>query len=256
MNIHIGWVGGSPPQRVHDAVAEARAICPECNVMLHADEDLVPAPRRSAIASRNLTMRQRSDIQRHAVLEAHGGLWLDVDVRLIRSPLEWAAEWDRYTAVFLIGSHGIVGTDIIYVPAGWCGWETMNRQIDATLAQERQPGILDFAHVMLTAAAAQEPDSFQFVPSGTRFAYGQRQFASDSVVARGFDPAGLTPRPAAPGLGDMIAAGLASIGITKELAQAVASKFGIDDCGCPGRQAAANRLGTYLGLPPGSTAES
>jgi hypothetical protein len=56
---------------------------------------------------------------------------------------------------------------------------------------------------------------------------------------------------AKPGLGDMVAAGLDAIGITKERVQAVASAVGIKDCGCAKRQAALNRLGEKLGLPPG-----
>lgn len=63
-------------------------------------------------------------------------------------------------------------------------------------------------------------------------------------------------RASRPGLGDMIASGLSAVGITKARAQAVANAVGIKDCGCGKRQAAANRLGTYLGLPPGSTAGS
>ena len=54
-----------------------------------------------------------------------------------------------------------------------------------------------------------------------------------------------------PGLGDMVAAGLSAVGITKERAQAVASAVGVNDCGCRKRQAALNRLGEKLGLPPG-----
>lgn len=42
------------------------------------------------------------------------------------------------------------------------------------------------------------------------------------------------------GLGDMVAAGLGAIGITKARAQAVASAFGVSDCGCPQRQQAMN----------------
>jgi hypothetical protein len=53
------------------------------------------------------------------------------------------------------------------------------------------------------------------------------------------------------GLGDMVAAGLDAIGVTKERVQAVASKVGIKDCGCAKRQAVLNRLGEKLGLPPG-----
>lgn len=56
-----------------------------------------------------------------------------------------------------------------------------------------------------------------------------------------------------PGLGDMVASGLAAVGITKERAQAVANAVGVKDCGCAKRQAALNRLGEKLGLPPGQS---
>lgn len=53
------------------------------------------------------------------------------------------------------------------------------------------------------------------------------------------------------GLGDMVAAGLSSIGITKERVEA----FVGGPCGCPERQAAMNAAGAkWLGLPPGTTA--
>jgi len=53
-----------------------------------------------------------------------------------------------------------------------------------------------------------------------------------------------------PGLGDMVAAGLASVGVTKERVSAVVGR----PCRCPERQAALNAAGAkWLGLPPGST---
>ena len=56
-----------------------------------------------------------------------------------------------------------------------------------------------------------------------------------------------------PGLGDMVASGLAAVGITKERAQAVANAVGVKDCGCVKRQSALNKLGEKLGLPPGQS---
>ncbi len=54
-----------------------------------------------------------------------------------------------------------------------------------------------------------------------------------------------------PGLGDMVAAGLASVGVTEERVSAVVG----GPCGCPERQAALNAIGAkWLGMPPGSTA--
>lgn len=54
------------------------------------------------------------------------------------------------------------------------------------------------------------------------------------------------------GLGDMVADGLAAVGITKQRAQAVASAVGISDCGCAGRQQALNNVGHWMGIgtPP------
>lgn len=53
------------------------------------------------------------------------------------------------------------------------------------------------------------------------------------------------------GLGDRVAAGLASVGITKDRVEAIVG----GPCGCDERQAAMNAAGEkWLGLPPGSTA--
>ena len=46
------------------------------------------------------------------------------------------------------------------------------------------------------------------------------------------------------GLGDMVAAGLSAIGITKERVSAVVG----GDCGCAKRQAALNELGRRVGI--------
>jgi hypothetical protein len=50
--------------------------------------------------------------------------------------------------------------------------------------------------------------------------------------------------PPKPGLGDMVAAGLSAIGITKERVSAVVG----GDCGCHKRQEALNELGRKIGI--------
>ena len=50
------------------------------------------------------------------------------------------------------------------------------------------------------------------------------------------------------GLGDMVAAGLSAVGITKERAQAVATAVGVKDCGCKKRQVGLNQLGRKFGI--------
>lgn len=57
------------------------------------------------------------------------------------------------------------------------------------------------------------------------------------------------PRVAKPGLGDMVAAGLSAVGITKERVSELLGR----PCNCPKRQAALNRLGAAFGLPPGQS---
>lgn len=54
------------------------------------------------------------------------------------------------------------------------------------------------------------------------------------------------------GLGDMVADALASVGITKERAKAMANAVGIKDCGCGKRQKTWNEAGWRLGIgtPP------
>lgn len=54
------------------------------------------------------------------------------------------------------------------------------------------------------------------------------------------------------GLGDRVAEFLASVGITKDRAQAVAQAVGLEDCGCAERQQRLNELGYRLGIgePP------
>ena len=49
---------------------------------------------------------------------------------------------------------------------------------------------------------------------------------------------------ARPGLGDMVAAGLSAVGITKERVSALAG----GDCGCQKRQEALNALGRKIGI--------
>lgn len=55
---------------------------------------------------------------------------------------------------------------------------------------------------------------------------------------------------AAPGLGDLVKAGLSAVGITEERVSKAIGR----PCGCGKRAAAMNQFGAkYLGLPPGST---
>lgn len=50
------------------------------------------------------------------------------------------------------------------------------------------------------------------------------------------------------GLGDMVAAGLEAVGVTKGRVQAVARRVGIKDCGCRKRHRRLNEIGRKLGI--------
>lgn len=248
MLVHLGWTGGEPPKAFCDAVERARAASPECEVMSHVGDDAVPERWRNAMDSMGFPPHMRSDIQRHCILKEYGGLWLDADVRILADPAKWAAQMDRYTAIRLMPMNGgLIGTDIIYVPRGWRGWSLIDEHIDGFFASPpKRINVLHFAGWMIEMLAKRSPDDFAILPMRPFFPYGQAAYTPAAVVARGFDP------PAdKPGLGDMVADGLAAIGITKERVQAVASAVGIKDCGCAGRQKALNRLGQAIGLPPG-----
>ena len=54
------------------------------------------------------------------------------------------------------------------------------------------------------------------------------------------------------GLGDLVAAAFASVGITTDRAQAVAELAGFEDCGCAKRQERLNEIGYRVGIgtPP------
>lgn len=246
MIIHLGWIGGAVPDHVHAAVAAARSASPASEVMLHDDERAVPDRWREIMDALNLRPHMRSDVQRHAVLRQYGGLWLDADVRLVRDPAEWAAGWDRYTAVRLHRSPSMIGTDILYSPPAWDGWPLIESEIDRVLAKtvvNRRVGVLALAHRMIDNCQRRRPEAFQILEPGVLFPFAPDAFTAASVVARGFDPPDVRT-----GLGDRVAAALDSVGVTKDRVQAVARRVGIKDCGCKQRQQALNRIGRRLGL--------
>lgn len=250
MLVHLGWVGGEPPPDFTAAVQRTRAASPESEVVSHVGEAEVPQAWRDAMDAMRMPQHMRSDIQRHCILKRYGGLWLDADVRVIVDPAKWASQFDRYTAVRLMPVNaGPIGTDIIYVPAGWGGWHLVDEYMDAFFTTPpKRINVLYFAGSMIDTLAKRSPEQFEILNMKPLFPFGAAAYTANALVARGFDP------DAKPGLGDMIAAGLSSIGITKARAQAVANAVGIKDCGCGKRQKIANAIGAkYLGLPPGNS---
>lgn len=189
MIVHMGWVGSEPPAHVLAAVEAVRQSSPGCDVMLHTDESMVP--EKWLAVSRQLRPQMRSDVQRHCILRRLGGLWLDSDVRVLRNPAEWTAGWDRYTAIRVARGRGVVGTDIIYVPPGWSGWDIVEPYLDRMIEQiatTRRVRVFALAGSMIEACERQRPEAFSILEHGTMFPYDPDLFCTASVVARGFDP--------------------------------------------------------------------
>lgn len=243
MHVHMAWMGdgGDQAQAQAEKIAAAN---PDCTITLHTDGREVWEPWRATYDAVHFNRRMQSDILRHSLLRRYGGLWLDVDVQPLVPLRHMVAGFCGYTAVALLPS-GWVGTDIIYVDETFDGWSLFDDYIARQDVSKLPLSALLFAHTMLMAVR-RAGGQINILRDPLAFPCN-RGSVSQSALA-------LRCRQTLPaGLGDLVAAGLAAIGITKERAQAVAQALGIEDCGCPKRQAALNRLGQKLGLPPGSS---
>lgn len=182
MLVHMGWLGPMPDSAAR--LVEVTKSVIGAGFRFHAGESDVPDRWRSS-----LPVRMRSDIQRHAILRKYGGLWLDVDVRIVVHPDRWTAGWDKYTAVRLLDHAPPVGTDIIYCPLGWSGWDLIDDFITAFVARgEKRIPILALASDMILACQSKRPSDFSILQPGNTFPYAHGQFCTESVVARGYEP--------------------------------------------------------------------
>lgn len=191
MLVHYGWIGSPVPESAQAVVDRARRVAAGCEVMFHTDESVVPERWRESLDRFKIPPLMRSDILRHAVLQQYGGLWLDTDVRLLVDPAVWAADWNRYTAVRLHDVAPMIGTDVIYVPSGWGGWNMVESYIDGffgSLAASKQVDILVVAHWMIHNLSQRAPHLFSILRPGGRFPHANAPLTTESVVARGFDP--------------------------------------------------------------------
>lgn len=213
-----------------------------CDFRHYTNADEVWPAWKQSFDALHANPRMQSDLLRHSVLRKYGGLWLDLDVTLLVSPEQLASGWVQYTALRLIPASPIINTDIIFVPADWSGWPLIDEYV-ASVDVTKRLGHLAFAHHMLLHAYRRGAPMTVF-DNGSLYPCRASDVSPAAHALR-------CGQQLSPGLGDMVAAGLAAVGITKDRVQAVANKVGIKDCGCKKRQAALNRAGQYLGLPPG-----
>jgi len=189
MNLHLGWVGPKKtPPHAFKAFELAKSIAKLCNVMLHEGEDIIRPSWREKISQRNLRPQMISDIQRHEILKEYGGLWIDLDICLIEDPINWASYLSRYTIIKVFDYHSIYGSDIIYVPENWDGWDIIEDHIENVLNSEKI-GIFDIAGDMTKVFHEEYPELFSAINPGTFFPFDPRKFnIKESLLTRGFKP--------------------------------------------------------------------
>jgi hypothetical protein len=194
MIIHMGWIGSDVPPNVAASFDKVREVAVGCEVMVHVGDDVIPERWNPAAFGYRLVPHMMSDIQRHAALMKHGGLWLDADVRVVRNPAEWASEFVEYTAVRLRDRGAIIGTDIIYADAGWSGWSSVDDYISSLVASRpKRISVLAMAHDMISECLRTSGAWFDIKEPLDVYPYTADEFSSNSVVARGFDPPAAVP---------------------------------------------------------------
>lgn len=234
MIVHTAWLGEFSAEALK-AVERLRKMSSGCDVRHYVDGAEIWPAWEDKFESLSNNPRMQSDLLRHSLLRKHGGLWLDLDVTLTVSPKTLVADWAGYTVLRLITKSPWAATDVIYAQPDWLGWPLLDDYVKSVDTSKRLSH-LAFAHDMISwASRAGAPvcvlDDSRLYPCR------KMDVTSDALALR----CGQTDRQ---GLGDMVAAGLAAVGITPERVSALTGK----PCGCKQRQAALNALGRRLGI--------
>lgn len=234
MIVHTAWLG-EPSDTAAESVNCLRRLDRSCDVRFYADGSEVWPAWRQAFDGISNNPRMQSDILRHSVLRRHGGLWLDLDVILTISPQALVAGWNGYTLLRLMPGSPWAATDVIFSPANWSGWALLDEYISSIDTSQRLSH-LAFAHDMILWAYRRGAP-VTLVDDARRYPCRPADVTSEAVAFR----CGNTPTP---GLGDMVSAGLAAVGITEERVSKLIGR----PCGCGKRAEALNRLGAKLGI--------
>jgi hypothetical protein len=235
MIVHLAWLGETSDKANRAADCIARSL-PDDDVRFHTSEEFIWPAWRHAYERIRSNPYMASDFLRHSLLRQWPGLWLDLDVTLRVPAVELVAGWDRYTVLKISGTNW-ANTDVIYVPAGWRHWGLVDEYI-ANYDFLSPHGYLAFAHDMIVATWKRNRESLTVIDDASLYPCHPRDVTERSIVLR----CGLSGKP---GLGDIVAAGLSSVGITPER---VSKALGVKDCGCKKRQAKLNELGRKFGI--------
>ena len=86
--IHYCWFGGKElPEQAKKCIASWRKFCPDYEIIQWNEQNFdVSANAYTDWCHKNQKWAFLSDYVRLAVVEAHGGIYLDTDVELVRSP--------------------------------------------------------------------------------------------------------------------------------------------------------------------------
>jgi hypothetical protein len=206
-------------------------------VRFHEDGSEVWPAWRAAFDSLSGNPRMQSDLLRHSLLRRYGGLWLDLDVTLAVGPEELVADWSGYTLLRLVPRSPWAATDLIYAQPDWPGWHLLDEYV-ASVDTSVRLSHLAFAHDMILWAFRRGAP-VTLLDNATLYPCRKRDVTRNALALRCGQSA------ASPGLGDMVAAGLAAVGITPER---VSKALGVKDCGCRQRAEALNRIGRKLGI--------
>lgn len=233
MKLHMVWLG---PGEDAAAVARVRAASPADEVIVWRSAEILPAVWRPAWDRVAGDYRVQSDLLRLAALRLHGGLYVDWDHTLRADAATITAGWQTLTVV-AAGRGGMLPGGLVFCPAGWPHWGLVDEYLERVARQDRA-GYLAFTHDLYWSLPR---EVFEVVRDPGRFPIVPAQVTDRAEVIR-------FPLPAEPGLGELVAAGLAAVGITPERVSRVLGR----PCGCEERKRRLTAFGHRLGIgrPP------
>lgn len=184
--IHMVWLGEGPDLRAVDRIRQQN---PGCEVMLHRDDSALPESWRTAYDKYAYVVQMKSDLLRLAALRAHGGFYLDFDVRLLAPVEEITKGWNTLTIPTYCKSFFMPG-DVLYCPKDWPYWGKVDEYVSG-YAQTAVPYAAFMHHlfVSLPRGACRAVDDCGLYP------HTKDSCGPSALMWRGFDMGALPGGP-------------------------------------------------------------
>lgn len=186
-NVHLIWLGDGPDLAAVDRVKDRN---PGCEVMLHRDDSGLPESWRPAYEKYAYAIQMKSDLLRLAALRAHGGFYLDFDVRLLAPVDEITRGWDTLTIPTYCKSFFMPG-DVLYCPMGWAYWDRVDEYIEG-YANQKVPYAAFMHHLFMSLPRG----SYRPVDDCGLYPHSPRHCGPGALMWRGFD---MQSAPGGPG---------------------------------------------------------